>query len=326
MKVLVTGATGFTGRHLCKRLVGEGLAVRALVRDLKCTHGLQQWGVEPVLGDMRDRNSLAKATVGVDLIFNIAAIYRKKNATRKDLWETNVHGTKNLLDAAIDAGVKRFVHCSTVGVHGDIVKPPGDEKSPYAPRDDYQQSKAEGEGIVNQYMKERKIPIVIFRPCGIYGPGDLRFLKLFNAIRRGLFLIIGTGEVYYHMIYIDDLIEGILLCGTKKEATGNVYILGGERYSTINQLIKIIAEVLDVNAPRFHIPFSLVYFAGILCEFICKPLGVSPPLYRSRVDFFRQNRAFDISKAKLELGFKPKTDLKAGIRKTADWYFKEGLL
>lgn len=326
MEVLVTGATGFTGRHLCKRLVCEGFAVRALVRDLKRAQRLQQWGVEPVLGDMRDRNSLAKATVGVDLIFNIAAIYRKKNATRKDLWETNVHGTKNLLDAAIDAGAKRFVHCSTVGVHGDIVSPPGDELSPFAPGDDYQQSKAEGEEIVNQYMKEHTIPVVIFRPTGIYGPGDLRFLKLFKAIRRGLFLIIGTGEVYYHMTYIDDLIEGILLCGTKKEAIGNVYILGGETYVTINQLVKIIAEVLDVNVPRFHIPFTPIYFAGVLFELICKPLGINPPLYRSRVNFFRQNRAFDISKAKLELGFEPKIDLENGLRLTAEWYQKEGLL
>jgi nucleoside-diphosphate-sugar epimerase len=112
------------------------------------------------------------------------------------------------------------------------------------------------------------------------------------------------------MINIDDLIEGILLCGTKKEAIGNVYILGGETYVTINQLVKIIAEVLDVDGPRFHIPFTLAYLAGILCEFTCKPLGINPPLYRRRVDFFRKDRAFDISKAKLELGSNPKIGLK----------------
>jgi dihydroflavonol-4-reductase len=128
------------------------------------------------------------------------------------------------------------------------------------------------------------------------------------------------------MIYIDDLIEGILLCGTKKEAIGNVYILGGENYVTLNQLAQIITEVLDVNAPRSHIPFAPVYYASILCEFICKPLGINPPLYRRRVDFFTKNRAFDIAKAKRGLGFQPKTDLKTGIRKTADWYFKERLL
>jgi nucleoside-diphosphate-sugar epimerase len=326
VKILVTGGTGFTGRHLCKRLASNGFAVRALVRDLKRSYELQQWGVELVLGDIRDRNSLEKATIGVDLIYNIAAVYRKNNATRMELWETHVRGNKNLLDAAIDAGVKRFVHCSTVGVHGHIVSPPADENSPYAPGDSYQQSKTEGEIIVNQYMKGNKIPIVVFRPCGIYGPGDLRFLKLLRAIKKGFFLMIGSGEVYYHMIYIDDLIEGILLCGTKKEAIGNVYILGGENYVTLNRFIEIIADVLDVNPPRFHIPFAPVYYASILCEFICKPLGINPPLYRRRVDFFRKNRAFDIAKAKLELGFQPKVDLKTGLIKTARWYQREGLL
>ena len=326
MKILVTGGTGFTGRHLCKRLISNGLPVRALVRDLKRSNELQKWGVELVLGDLRDRYSLGKATVGVELIYNVAAIYRMNNATRRELWETNVQGTKNLIDAAIDAGVKRFVHCSTVGVHGHIVSPPGDENSPFAPGDSYQQSKAEGESIVNQYMEERRIPAVVFRPCGIYGPGDLRFLKLFKAIKSGMFLIIGSGEVYYHTIYIDDLIEGILLCGTKKEAIGNVYILGDENYVTLNRFIEFIADVLDVNFPRFHIPFNPVYYAGILCEFICKPLGINPPLYRRRVDFFRKNRAFDISKAKLELGFQPKVDLRSGLLKTARWYQREGLL
>ena len=175
-------------------------------------------------------------------------------------------------------------------------------------------------------MNEGAIPITIVRPSGIYGPGDTRFLKLFKAIKSGMFVMIGSGEVLYDMIFIDDLIEGILLCGTKSEAIGNVYILGGETYVTLNELVKIIAQILDVNVPRFHIPFTPTYFAAILCEFICRPLGIDPPLYRRRVDFFRKNRAFNISKAKLELGFKPKTDLNTGIRKTADWYFKEGLL
>lgn len=121
------------------------------------------------------------------MIFNIAASFRRGRATRKELWGTNVNGTKNLLEAAVDAGVKRFVHCSTVGVHGAIVSPPGDEKSPYAPGDSYQRSMAEGEGIVNQYIKEHKIPTVVFRPCGVYGPGDLRFFTMGKCIvRQGL--------------------------------------------------------------------------------------------------------------------------------------------
>ncbi|MGB7291991.1 MAG: NAD(P)-dependent oxidoreductase [Thermodesulfobacteriota bacterium] len=261
---------------------------------------------------------MKKTMIGVDLIYDIGNVFRKNNAT--------VHGTKNLPDAGIDAGVKRFVHCSTVGVHGHIVNPPGAEDSPYAPGDSYQQSQAEGERIVNQYMEERRIPAVVFRPCGIYGTGDLRFLKLLKTIKRGILLIIGCGEVYYQRIYTDGLIEGILLCGSKKEAIGNVYMLGDENYATLNRLFEIIADGLDVNPPRFHNPFTPVYYSSILCELICKALGINPPLYRRRVDFFRKNRAFEISKANAEIGFKPKIDLKNGLRLTAAWYQKQGLL
>lgn len=326
MRILVTGGTGFTGGYLCKRLLNERASVRALVRDLNRASGLHSVGIELAKGDLRDRTVLKKALKNIDIVYNIAAVYRQENVNRKELWDTNVQGTKNILEAAIDAGVHRFVHVSTVGVHGHIENPPANENSAYAPGDHYQESKLEGELIAQRYMNEGAIPITIVRPSGIYGPGDTRFLKLFKAIKSGMFVMIGSGEVLYDMIFIDDLIEGILLCGTKSEAIGNVYILGGETYVTLNELVKIIAQILDVNVPRFHIPFTPTYFAAILCEFICRPLGIDPPLYRRRVDFFRKNRAFNISKAKLELGFKPKTDLNTGIRKTADWYFKEGLL
>jgi nucleoside-diphosphate-sugar epimerase len=249
-----------------------------------------------------------------------------ENASRKEMWNTNVEGTRNLLDAAVQAGVQRFVHCSTVGVHGDIWNPPANEETPYGPGDDYQESKAEGERLVLQYMAEGRLPGVVFRPGGIFGPGDLRFLKLFRAIKNRRFVMLGSGQVTYHMIYIDDLIDGILLCGTQEKSLGGVYILAGEEPATLNQLAQIIAESLGVRPPRLHFPVAPIYLAAYLCETICKPFGINPPLYRRRVDFFRKNRAFDTSKARRELGFQAKTDLKTGISLTAEWYRKQGLL
>jgi nucleoside-diphosphate-sugar epimerase len=240
------------------------------------------------------------------------------------MWDINVQGTKSLLDAAIKAGVQRFVHCSTVGVHGDIKNPPANEETPYGPGDHYQESKAEGERVVLKYMAESRLPIVVFRPGGIYGPRDLRFLKLIKAIKTRTFVMLGSGEVIYQMIYIDDLITGILLCGTKEQAVGNVYILTGEEPTTLNRLVQVIAEVLAVPLPRWRFPVMPVYLAGFLCELLCKPLGINPPLYRRRVDFFRKTRCFDISKAKRELGFQPKTALQSGIRLTVDWYRQNG--
>jgi nucleoside-diphosphate-sugar epimerase len=326
MKALVTGAAGFTARHLCERLVQNGYQIRGLVRDLNRSSDLRRQEVELVVGDLRDPRSLASAVKGIDIIYHIAAAFRVENVSRKEMWETNVEGTRNLLDAAVRAGVQRFVHCSTVGVHGGIENPPANEETPYGPGDQYQESKAEGERLVLQYMAEGRLPVVVFRPGGIFGPGDLRFLKLFRAIKRRRFVMFGSGQVTYHMIYIDDLIDGILLCGTQENSLGGVYILAGEEPVTLNQLVEIIADSLGVRPPGLHFPVAPVYLAAYLCELICKPLGINPPLYRRRVDFFRKNRAFDTSKAKRELGFRAKTDLKTGISLTTEWYRKQGLL
>lgn len=324
-KVLVTGATGFTGSHLCERLVSEGYYVRALVRDPNRCSDLHKWGVDVVVGDLRNPGSLVKATRGIDTVYHIAALFRQ-DVTRKEMWEINVHGTKNILDASLEEGVQRFVHCSTVGVHGDIKNPPADESTQYGPCDNYEESKLEGEKIVLRQMKAGGLPIVIFRPGGIYGPRDLRFLKLFKAIKTQRFIMLGSGEVSYQMIYIDDLIDGILLCGTKEQAIGNIYILTGEGYVTLNRLVELIAEVIGVQPPWLRFPVVPVYLAGFLCEVICKPLGINPPLYRRRVNFFRKTRVFDISKAKKELNFKPKTDLKKGLSLTAHWYREHNYL
>jgi nucleoside-diphosphate-sugar epimerase len=325
-RVLVTGGTGFTGGHLCRRLAGNGVSVRALVRDRARCRELSELGVELVVGDLRDRESLIEAVRGVETVYHIAALFREENVSRAEVWATNVEGTRAMLDAAIDAGVKRFVHCSTVGVHGHIENPPASEESPYSPGDPYQESKTEGEQIVLRYGAEGLLPVVVFRPGGIYGPGDLRFRKLFKAIRSRTFVMLGSGEVLYQLIYIDDLIDGILLCGTRPEAVGQTFILTGETPLTLNRLAAEIAEALDVAPPRLRLPVTPVYLLGHLCELTFKPLGLQPPIYRRRVDFFRKDRAFSIAKAKEKLGFQPKVDVKRGLRATAGWYEAQGLL
>jgi nucleoside-diphosphate-sugar epimerase len=326
MNVLVTGGTGFTGRHLCRRLASDGYTVKTLVRNAAQAADLEQQGIEIVTGDLRDRDSLRRAVEGVDVVYHIAALFRPENVTRKDMWEINVQGTQDLLDAAIAAGVGRFVHCSTSGVHGDIAKPPANEQSPYNPGDYYQESKVAGEQLVLRYMNEGRIPLTIFRPSGIYGPGDLRFLKLIKSIKSGRFAMIGAGDVMYHLIYIDDLIDGILLCGTRQEALGQTYILAGCDPKTVRQLVETVADVVQAPRPWLKIPFTPVYLASYACELVCKPLGIHPPLYRRRVGFFKHMRWFDTSKAQRELGFNPKIDVKCGIERTARWYQQEGLL
>lgn len=325
-RILVTGGTGFTGSHLCERLVKDGHHVRAIVRKPEDAIRLQTLGIEPVRGDIVDFDTALQATKAVDKVYHLAALYRQEAVLRRAFWDVNVTGTENLLRASTLNTVCRFIHCSTVGVHGDIEKPPATENAPYRPGDPYQKSKLEGERLARRFMEQGRLAVTIFRPSGIYGPGDLRFLKLFRAIHRGRFWMIGTGQILYHLTYIDDLVDGILLCGHKEEAVGSLYILAGKDCVTLATLVSLIAEALDVRLSTRRIPIWPVYTLACLCELICKPLRLEPPLYRRRLDFFRKTRAFDITKAVNELGYCPKVNLSTGLRKTADWYRHNGYL
>jgi len=324
-KVLVTGSTGFTGGHLCRRLLQKGYQVRGLARETSDYIDLQKAGVEIVIGDLRDKASLTRAVKGIDTVYHLAALYRQEGVPKKLFWEVNVEGTRNILEASLEAGVKRFVHCSTVGVQGEIKNPPATEDYPYNPGDYYQESKMEGEKLALRFFSEHNLPGVV-RPVGIYGPGDKRFLKLFRYIYNGKFRMLGNGETLYHMTYIDDLVEGIILCGERDNAIGEIYTIGGEEYVTLNELVEMIAEILGVEKPRGHFPIWPVWLVSSLCETVCRPLRIEPPLYRRRLDFFIKDRAFDISKAKRELGYQPKVGLKTGLKITAEWYRQQGWL
>jgi nucleoside-diphosphate-sugar epimerase len=128
-------------------------------------------------------------------------------------------------------------------------------------------------------------------------------------------------------VYIDDLITGFELCGEKKQAIGQIYMIGGNESPTLNELVLLIAKVLNVPKPKRRFPFVWpVWFVSWICKTICKPFGIQPPIFPRRVDWFKKNRDFDISKAKKELGYEPKIDLKTGISNTVEWYKQEGWL
>jgi nucleoside-diphosphate-sugar epimerase len=283
-------------------------------------------GVDIVLGDLCDPDVIDRAVQGAETVYHIAALYRQEGVEPSRFWQVNTNAVEHLLAASVRRGVRRFVHCSTVGVHGHISRPPAREDTSYNPGDIYQETKLAGEMVARRYMQAGQLAVTIFRPTAIYGPGDLRFLKLFRAINKRYFITLGSGETLYHLVYIDDLVDGILCCGTQEQAIGQVYILGGETYVSLNQLVAMIAEALHVSPPHFRLPLWPVYGLGFICEALCKPLGIEPPLYRRRIDFFKKSRAFDISKARQELGFHPKVSLKEGLYSTARWYSEHGYL
>jgi dihydroflavonol-4-reductase len=330
VKVLVTGATGFTGGHLAQYLAGRGDEVCALVRPKSRARfdasALPKRGVRVVEGDLTDAGSLGRAMEGIEVVYHIAATYREAGQPDSAYRAINVDGTRHLLEVATAFKVRRVVHCSTGGVHGHIANPPANEDAPFNPGDVYQETKLAAEKLAREFGAANGLDVVVARPIGIYGPGDTRFLRMFKGLARGRFPMIGSGRAFYHLTYIDDLIEGFRLCGTMPAAKGRTYILAGPRYTTLEQLVGLVAKELQVAPPRVHLPVWPFWTAGLLCEMICVPLRIEPPIYRRRVDFYTKSRAFDTTRARTELHYSPRVDLEEGIRRTADWYRAEGLL
>lgn len=324
-RVLVTGATGFTGGALASKLHAQGHQVVALVRKSANTEALQRINAELVIGDISDAEAVQQAAQGVDIIYHIAAVYRTAGHPDEYYEAVNVGGVENVIAAARTHKVARTVHCSTIGVHGDIEEIPSNEDSPFNPGDIYQRTKLAGEELFAQAMQDG-LAGCIFRPGAIYGPGDMRLLKMFKQIKRGFFPLFGGGTNLYHLSYIDDLIDGIILCGEHPKAVGERFILCSDEYGTLRELAATMAQELKVKAPTFAPPVGPLMLAAKLCELICKPLGIDPPLHTRRVEFFVKSRAFDNSKAKTLIGYAPKISTQEGVARTIAWYQDNELL
>ena len=326
IRVLVTGATGLTGGHLARTLASRGYQVRALVRDLTRADSLRPAGIEPVRGDLTDAASLDRACEGATVVYNIAALYRQAGLPDEVYRAVNATGVGVLIEAAARAGVRRVVHCSTVGVHGDVETPPANEEAPLRPGDIYQITKLEGEDLAREAGVRTGVEVVIARPTGIYGPGDRRLLKLFRGVARRRFVVLGSGRIFYHLTYVDDLVAGFRLCAEVPGIAGRTYILAGGEVTTLNELVKVLATEAGVAPPRLRLPVLPFWMLGAACEAVCAPLGVEPPIYRRRVDFFTKSRAFDIARARQELGYQPAVGLREGVRRTLEWYRAAGWL
>jgi nucleoside-diphosphate-sugar epimerase len=149
---------------------------------------------------------------------------------------------------------------------------------------------------------------------------------LFRPIQKGQFIMIGKGDVLYHMTYIDDLVEGFMLAGNKDAALGEVFTIAGPQYTTIRELVDTIADVLGKPHPRLRVPFTPVYLASVVCDVVFRAVKLNPPLYPRRVEFFELDRAFSTDKAKRLLGYMPRVSLADGLARTAAWYCQQGLI
>jgi len=327
MKILVTGGTGFTGKALVKRLIDDGHSVVALdYKEGHKTEELRSWGAEVIIGSVTDTAIVSRAVEGVDVVQHLAAAFRELNVPNSFYDEVNIEGTRNVLDAAAREGVGKFIYCSTCGVHGNVEDPPATEESPINAADYYQQTKYEAEPIVLEYHTDG-LRSTILRPAAIYGPGDPeRFHMIFRRVAKGRFPMFGSGKTLYHPLYIDNLVDALVLAMEYGPSDGEAFLIADEEYLSIEELVKQVGLAMNVDVNITHYPIAPLIVAGHVFETICKPLKIAPPIFPRRVDWFRQNRAFSIEKAKRLLGYQPAIDLETGLRRTYEWYIAEGLL
>lgn len=272
--------------------------------------------VELLSGDIADPSVADEAVKGVDVVFHLASAHLTVNVSEDVYWRVNVHCLRSLLESCRRAGVKRFVHVSSVGIYGNIQDPPANEDSPCRPEILYERTKYAGELEVRSFREETGFPVIIVRPAWVYGPGCPRTEKLFRTIEKGRFFFVGDGRSLRHCIYINDMIEALNLCAEQPNAPGNTYIIADQAAVTVRDLIHQMASVAGVSAPRFSLPvwaaksmFTMVERAFSLC-------GKEPPVSERSLKFFTNNSCFDINRARDGLGFDPKVSLREGLQMT----------
>lgn len=327
MRILVTGGTGFTGSHLTRRLLAAGHEVRVVDNQKGIFYEeLSGLGADITIGSVADAALMDRLVEGCDAVQHAAAAFRKVNLPQSVYYDVNVNGTRYLLEAALKHGVQKFVYCSTCGVHGDVKNPPAAEDAPIEPEDYYQLTKYQGEEVVHEYLA-KGLDACIIRPTAIYGPGDPeRFLMLFRRAKTGRFYMFGPGTAHYHPVYIDNLVDAMVLAMETPASRGQTYLIADEASYPIARLVKEIGKVLNKDVSIIHLPFWPLWTAAFICESIYRFLPTEPPLFRRRADWFRQYRSFDINKARRELGYAPRVGLKEGLKMTAEWYLANGYL
>ncbi len=326
-KVLVTGATGFTGSVLVEKLVQLGARVTAIHRRDNIPKKLGDLPIRWLKGEVYDPEIIRQGCSGVEYIFHVAGAYRQAGIKDETYQQVHIDSTRLLANEALNLpAFKRFVHISTVGVHGHIERIPADENAPFNPGDVYQETKTEAEQWICQFAAERDLPLTVIRPAAIYGQGDRRLLKVFRMAKLPVVPILGFTAGYYHLIHVEDLTDCMILAASHPAALGQVFICGNEKPIRFKEMVRIIAKEMGRTPLFIRLPAAPFFALGWLCEVLCRPLNLEPPIYRRRVAFFTKDRAFDTSKLRTKLGFTGQYDNEQGIREACKWYIDNGWL
>ena len=331
MKVLVTGASGFVGNHLVEMLVERGDEVRALVQPGQDTDHLKTLsGVEVIYGDLTDRPSLERAVQGTRRVYNIAA--KTGPWGPEKLYQAiNVQGLADLIDTAMEAGVDRIVHTSSITVYGHHLSGIVTEDHPYHAEDNpYSRTKIAGEKLIFRLVEEHGAPVVIVRPGWIYGPRDkASFGRFVNLVASGKARLLGNGNNIVPIVYVRDVAQGLIKAGDAgEEAVGRAYNIVDDRRVTQAEYLNTIADALHMPPVSSKLPFSAIYFAGrsaetiwhIGAQFVPTLRHTPPPLMTYGVTLLGGDQRFSIDRARHELGYVPEVDVKQGVAEGVRWH------
>jgi nucleoside-diphosphate-sugar epimerase len=325
-EILVTGGNGFVGRHVVSALLARGESVRVFALPGEDTSALAERGVAVHRGDIRRPDDLAGPMAGVDRVLHLAAMM--------DVWRSmeeyhavNVTGTENVCRAALAAGVRRVVHMSSSSVYGMALGRPADESFPLSPfPDPYPVTKAASDLAVQRVIAREGLPAVIVRPDQIFGPGDrLHFGRMADRLGAGRGVIVGSGDNALPLVYVSDVVQGLLMALEHERAVGRAYNITNDHPLTQKQFLHAIAHATGARPPRLHVPYRALYAAGYAAERLARPIRARrrPPVTRLGVAFLGTDNRYAIGRARSELGYEPRIDLRDGVRLAAAWY-REG--
>lgn len=324
MKTLVTGATGFVGSHVAGRVLSAGQSLRVLTRrgsDARALRGLE---AERVEGDLRDAASLERALTGVNRVFHVAADYRLWSRNPAEIYESNVTGTRNLLEAAKRAGVEQFIYTSTVATIA-VDRPALPNEATDSKLDEmvghYKRSKWLAEKEALKAAKDG-LPVVIVMPTTPVGPGDWKPTptgKLIVDFLNGK--MPGYVETGLNFAGVEDVAAGHLLAAERGKS-GERYLLGAENWS-LKQVLDVLARVTGLPAPRMKIPHAIALGFAYTENAFSRMLGREPQIPVEGVKIARHNMFVDVSKAQRELGYAP-GPVAAALERAAQWYEENG--
>jgi dihydroflavonol-4-reductase len=327
MRILVTGATGFIGCHLAQLLATQGHEVVATGRpenaaELARAERVRHAGILLRTGSLLDKGFAEELLGECEAVIHLAGAQHEGNVPDAYFRDVNVLGIRMLLDAAVRRGVRRFVYGSTIQIYGSASQGELDEESAPRPENIYGVTKLEAERVTAEFSSQ--IEICVVRISETYGPGDLRLLKLFRAIDRGTFVMIGSGQNLRQVIYVDDLAKGLILAAQHPAAVGETFVFAGSEVMTTTVMVRQIAEALGRRPSSKRLPVWPFRAAAAFLEATLRPLEIQPPLTQRRLNFFTKSFHFSTRKSTRLLGFVPQVQFAAGAAATVDWYRDNG--